>query len=588
MRPGGGLPRIRRVSTVPPILLLLALALGPAGAAEPRLRAGIVRGAGVEVAVLEAEGRRLAIVAVTADAVPPSLRDDVLERLAPESGIDSGNLLLVATGSGEAPGAERIAGAIESAAGQIASAVVRFGRTSIRGLVSDPSDPAGPLDEALFTLDVRAGASLRFAVLPASAPVPAGVIPMIGSGGEARLSDEDGELSAKIDEASRGALALVPTLAVTTTPVGSDGVVVQRIEIGVLTILAVPGELSAGLGSRCRAVEAARSKGPVVLLGRANATPAKCPEPGLLCTALGLSAALPKRDFRKPSPVERTEVIRTSMPGGYRVERVFSASPLPSGVPENDLVPVEYFIPRRKKATAALIILPIWKGGSLIAERTVAGNLASFGYLTAIMPLPYQFERAPKGVRSGSWTVSGDLDRTRKVMLQAVADIEELTTRLAARPDVTDGRVGVLGISLGAHVAAAVYQIDSRLKAGVFVMAGGDLASLLYRDVRETRGMRAEIEARGFTREDVEERLRMLDPAKAERYPAWPCFPRYRGVLMINAEKDTIVPPANARALHAALGHPAIHWYPEDHYSMAVRIPEILGVVRRHLEGLFR
>ena len=78
-----------------------------------------------------------------------------------------------------------------------------------------------------------------------------------------------------------------------------------------------------------------------------------------------------------------------------------------------------------------MIVLPMWKGGSLIAERTVAGNLASLGYLVVILPLPYQFQRAPKGVRSGNWTVSSDLERTRKVMLQAKAEIEELTTRLA-------------------------------------------------------------------------------------------------------------------------------------------------------------
>jgi dienelactone hydrolase len=275
------------------------------------------------------------------------------------------------------------------------------------------------------------------------------------------------------------------------------------------------------------------------------------------------------------------------MPGRYRVDRLWYETPRPSGVAENDCYPVEYFIPKRK-ATAAIIVLPMWKGGSLIAERTVAGNLAARGYLAAILPLPYQFQRAPKGVRSGSWTVSGDFERTQSVMRQALAEIEELTTRLAARPDVKDGRVGVVGISLGAHIAATAYQTDPRLSAGVFVMAGGDLASLLYRDVPETRRMRAEIKAQGLTREEVEEKLQLLDPARAERYPAWPCFPRYRGALMINAKEDVIVPPENARALHAALGEPTIHWFSGGHYEMALHLPEVLGIVHRHLNGLFR
>ncbi len=580
---------IRRIHLL--AILLLFLAPRPAAAEDDGSKvfsAGVVSDPGVNVVLLKGPESRLAIVTVSGEAVRPGLRALVLGHLPEESGIDSGNLLLVARGSGETPPAKLIARVIGTAAGCLAPAEVLFGRASLRGLVRNRLDPAGPLDEALFTLEVRteAGPSTIFAVLPTpGSPLP-GLIPLVGSGGAGVLEGKE-SVAARIEEAAKGAVPLSLPLLVDTRSVGNSGGLVQRITIGELTILTVPGELGPGVGVRCRAVEAARTGGPVVLIGRANGAPAVPPEPRSIFAALGLEAALPQRAWDEPGPAMKTEIVRPWMPGRYRVDRVWYRTPLPSGVPENDLYPVEYFIPKRQ-ATAALIVLPMWKGGSLIAERTVAGNLASHGYLVAILPLPYQFQRAPKGVRSGNWTVSGDLERTRNAMLQAKAEIEELTTRLAARPDVTKGRVGVLGISLGAHVAAVAYQTDPRLKAGIFVMAGGDLASLLWRDVPETRRMRAEIKARGFTRRDVEEKLLLLDPARAQQYPAWPGFPRYRGVLMLNATKDTIVPPKNAKALHAALGHPAIHWFPESHYSMALRIPEILGIVHRHLGGLFR
>ncbi len=457
---------------------------------------------------------------------------------------------------------------------------VLFGRASLRGLIRDPADPAGPLDEALFTLEFRTGGSEPkvMVVLPVPAPLPGDYTLLIGTGGRCVIDGDQGapsHLAKVVATARESAVSLSGPVSIEASG--------RRIRIGRLTILSLPREPGPAVGTRCRAIEEARSGGPVVLV----TSPDETTDLRFALRELDLEAALPRTDFPVPPPPEKTEKVRGWLPGRYRVDRVWYRTPRPSGVEENDLYPIEYFIPKRK-AVAAMIVLPMWKGGSLIAERMVAGDLAAFGYLVAVMPLPYQFQRAPKGVRSGSWTASEDFDRTKKVMVQALAEIEEMTTRLAARPDVTGGRVGILGISLGAHVAAAAYQRDPRLKAGVFVMAGGDLASLLFREVRETRRMREAIRRQGLTREEVEEKLLLLDPARAQDYPVWPCFPRYRGVLMINATKDLIVPPENARALHRALGRPKIQWYPEDHYSMALRFPQILRVVREHLRGLFR
>lgn len=457
---------------------------------------------------------------------------------------------------------------------------VLLGRASLRGLIRDPVDPAGPLDEALFTLEfLTEGNEPRVVVvLPVAGPLPEGCELLLGTGGRCVIDGDDGLPSrlAKIVAAARAN-------AVPFSGPASEDATGRRSRFGRLTILTMPSEPGPLVGMRCRAIEETRSGGPVVLV----TVPDDTTDLRAALTELDLLAALPRTEFPKPPPPVKTEKVRGWLPGRYRVDRVWFPTPRPSGVAENDVYPVEFFIPKRK-ATAAMIVLPMWKGGSLIAERMTAGDLAALGYLVAVMPLPYQFQRAPKGVRSGNWTVSADFDRTKQVMIQALAEIEEMTTRLAARPDVTDGRVGILGISLGAHVAAAAYQKDPRLSAGVFVMAGGDLASLLFRDVRETRKMREAILEQGLTREQVEEKLELLDPAKAQDYPTWPCFPRYPGVLMINATKDNIVPPENARALHAALGRPKIVWYPEDHYSMALRFPVILSEVQEHLRQLYR
>ena len=89
-------------------------------------------------------------------------------------------------------------------------------------------------------------------------------------------------------------------------------------------------------------------------------------------------AAQPPAARPEPSPALRTEAVRGWLPGRYRVDRVWYRTVRPSGVAVNDEFPVEVFIPQRK-AVAALIVLPMWKGGSLIAERMVAEEVASAG-----------------------------------------------------------------------------------------------------------------------------------------------------------------------------------------------------------------
>ena len=48
------------------------------------------------------------------------------------------------------------------------------------------------------------------------------------------------------------------------------------------------------------------------------------------------------------------------------------------------------------------------------------------------------------------------------------------------------------------------------------------------------------------------------------------------------------IPPENARLLHESLGRPEIRWLAANHYSMALRIHEVLARTDRHLDRIFR
>jgi hypothetical protein len=369
----------------------------------------------------------------------------------------------------------------------------------------------------------------------------------------------------RVEAALAGAEPLSPHLAATR----------DRVGIGELSLLLLPARIAAGEAIRMRSSAEAESGGFRVTCGPVNGDLGSFP-PGGPCIVL-----------ERREQVEAEALAPANEFTPFSVSRIWFESRDPSFVPENDRFPVEHYVPRDGPARAAILILPMWKGGVLLAERIVAGRLAREGYECAILPLPYQFQRSPEGVRSGDWTVSSDLERTKAAMLQAQADVEMVTDWLAARPAGEAG-LGVLGISLGAHVAAVAYQLDERYGAGVFVMAGGDPASMVWAGSSETSRMKRELVARGVTLPELRKFLAPLDPAAVRPVPEFPAFSRYRGILMVNASFDRVVPPANAELLHEALGRPAIRWLPVTHYTMAMRIDDVLEMTVQHLARIFR
>ena len=275
-----------------------------------------------------------------------------------------------------------------------------------------------------------------------------------------------------------------------------------------------------------------------------------------------------------PIPPVSEPIERRTLASGSRltVERLLFPSPRPSGVPENDRVPLTLYRPNRGNGAAALI-LPIWKGKDDLIEETLARRLAEEGFLAAVMPLAYQFERAPAGIRSGDWTLSADLPRTRAALSQSVEDARRAAD-LLLREGAT--KLGVLGISLGGHVASAVYSTDPRFGAGAFLLAGGDVAGTIWRASRETAAIKAALVSAGVTRESLGETLRPLDPATYAT-PA-----RREGAFLVGGLFDRIVPPESVEALWSAYGEPRLRWIPANHYSGILFLPGLLGDVADH------
>ncbi|MBI4569501.1 MAG: hypothetical protein HY719_13990 [Planctomycetes bacterium] len=230
-------------------------------------------------------------------------------------------------------------------------------------------------------------------------------------------------------------------------------------------------------------------------------------------------------------------------------------------------------------ADTVMLILPYWGGSDLLLEEFIAQRFARLGYAAVVVPLAYQFERAPfengKRVRSGRYTVSSNLRRTRVSWEQSTKDPQRLMSWLRAEKGYR--RFGVLGISLGAHIGALLYSVCDDLSVGVFCLAGGNLHELVWNDSTETRDMKAELIAQSVGYDHLKKWMRPFDAV----YYAAGALKRKNGILMVNGAKDDIVPLANARILNDAFGNPEMITLPSDHVgSMALLMLQFTKVTR--------
>lgn len=241
----------------------------------------------------------------------------------------------------------------------------------------------------------------------------------------------------------------------------------------------------------------------------------------------------------------------------YSVWSVRFPSPIVTPDVENNTVHAEYFRPKRAGKRPAVIVLHIL-GADFALSRYMAARLADRGVGALFVKLPYYGERRPAGGEKRF--LSSDIGRSVLAMRQGVCDVRRASSWLAARPEIDSDRLGVTGISLGGIVASLAAAVDPSLNQGAFLLAGGDLAKVLWEMPEGARYRMAWVKS-GRTFEDLKA---MTDPFDPLTYAQGLAGKR---LMMIAGNVDEVVPPSCARALWDAAGRPPITWYDCGHYS---------------------
>ncbi len=272
----------------------------------------------------------------------------------------------------------------------------------------------------------------------------------------------------------------------------------------------------------------------------------------------------------------RVDVKKTATRRGYRIYRLSYPSPVVTPHEPNNTVPADYYLPDGMKpgdpARPAVICLHILNGNYELV-RMLCSSLALRGVPAIMFKLPYYGERALPGGRK-------ELARNSRLFVeslpQGMLDSRRTFDVLAALPGIDPQRIGISGISLGSFVSAATAGSDPRFYRTGLLLSGGDLLGIIQQS-DETRSLNAHMKSLPAAEQQaIEKAIRLVDPlthAAGLRKRA-----EAGRVLMINGDKDLVVPLEATKKLAAALGiSDQVFWLEGlGHYTAAARLPEIM------------
>lgn len=222
-------------------------------------------------------------------------------------------------------------------------------------------------------------------------------------------------------------------------------------------------------------------------------------------------------------------------------------------------VPALLFLPPRASAThpVACLVLLHGLGGSKEQMAGLAFFAASTGYASLVIDLYGHGER----VRPTQSQGTSQAQELAVGVRQTAVDVRRGLDYLGTRRDIDSGRIGLVGISLGAIIGTVSAGVDERIKAVALISGGGDwgliLRTLSARNVPV--GGRSMDGLKGLDWAKVSAELAPEDPLTFAPHIA------PRSLLLLHGRKDDIIVPQAAQELYEAAGQPKeIQWYAAD------------------------
>lgn len=265
---------------------------------------------------------------------------------------------------------------------------------------------------------------------------------------------------------------------------------------------------------------------------------------------------------------------------------------------ESNTVRGEYLQPKGiDKAPLAILVHGIGDQ-SIIPCRLMARTLVKRGIACFILYLVFHSSRMPETIRKRAPYLTSE--EWFEGYQNSVIEIRQVADWASVRKEINIEEVAVIGISLGGFVSAIAMGVDERIKAGVFIVSGGDSEAITWRsksDIYRKGSICDEAECHRihtyypqYLAEVAEKGFENVAPIKQCFLTDTMTFAHcLQGcpVLMINALWDKYIPKEATLGFWEASGKPNITWLPAGHASIWLWYPLIRRRITSFLGSTF-
>jgi cephalosporin-C deacetylase-like acetyl esterase len=260
----------------------------------------------------------------------------------------------------------------------------------------------------------------------------------------------------------------------------------------------------------------------------------------------------------------------------------------------NNPVKGEFLLPQVKEKVPLAILVHGMGGSSVAPCRRIARTLAQKGIASFILYLIFHKNRTHEIIQKKYPNLT-DEEWFESYRI-SVTEVRQILDWAGSRPEIKQDQVSVVGISYGSFVSSIAMALDNRIKAGVFVVSGGNSEKLTkhslflrwqykfdkaeyLRNQEYYRKYLAEVAEKGFDKADFGKNSYLTDPMTFSVYL------KNRPIMMLNAMWDEMIPKSSTLDLWQSYGKPQIHWYPATHASIWLWYPLMGSRIADFLES---
>ncbi len=258
----------------------------------------------------------------------------------------------------------------------------------------------------------------------------------------------------------------------------------------------------------------------------------------------------------------------------------------PTQYEENNTAYGEYFQPVGVDHAPLAILIHGWGDRGVIPCKFFAPALAKRGIACFILYLVFHSSRMPEVIKSRLPLLTPD--EWFEGYQISVIEIRQIIDWAGKRQEINENQIGVVGLSLGGFVSSIAMGIDERIKAGVFLISGGNAERITWntRNKAIIEGHTcAETECHEIHSHYPQYLAEVAEKGFENVTPLIGCFQtdpltfapslRQRPILMINALWDDYIPRQATLDFWEACDKPTILWLPGTHVTVWLWYPII-------------